>query len=529
MKTTIKRFFLILPVMFCMVLGLAVPLSSYAIDFGNSIVPLGYSDSVSNIPSSFDSFSWVYPDFNSFSSSSDFSRYIDSSNPYFFFEFASQNNSALPTLDYTTCQCCFSFGSDLSDYNCTVSGNLLTCTFNSRIMYYRFTSTHAGGGVGRGLNYVYSFTYDLSSREIFVYNANHDVLLHVNGGNVKDIVSNLPELSNNLDVSVEFQPALSGSVDRTITNGSGASGLSQGFNMTVSNNGRVPCQYRMAIFEGTSILAYPSGGIYSDTDNCIYAYLTKQWVMAADISTMRHIYAYETATKQFTSCNWHYLAAGATDEQFFKFSQINFKPNVEYTVIVEAVPNSGGMTSIYFTGNTLARGDGEHAMDSSFEQYILSNDDIEVVHRSTFTIPNLSDVTYNPDDSSNGLIPNSSHEDYARAINTRDAYEKERYANSYNAVQNSSGQVDYTSKNLYDDPNSFWNKTYDPSSYSTLYPNYRTGFNNTPSSVNNLSSSISNFGSFLQSIFSYFPSGVFAIFNLALVMVVIIAIIKVVR
>lgn len=502
MKTTIKRFLLILPVMFCMVLGLAVPAVSSA-----------YVDS------DFYSYSDLYSDF---SNSSD----------YIVFKFESIQNYG------TSLWTCGVFLSGF-DYSVSSSGSVYTISVphnsSSILPFYYMYRNFGDTRTPRTEGDIHSFTFNIDTSELHFYSSSGEEIesfVPSSSNSLFDCQYDLEGVSAGLNVSVEFQPDLSGSVDRTITNGSGASGLSQGFNMTVSNNGRVPCQYRMAIFEGTSILAYPSGGIYSDTDNCIYAYLTKQWVMAADISTMRHIYAYETATKQFTSCNWHYLAAGTTDEQFFKFSQINFKPNVEYTVIVEVVPNSGGMTSIYFTGNTLARGDGEHAMDSSFEQYILSNDDIEVVHRSTFTIPNLSDVTYNPDDSSNGLIPNSSHEDYARAINTRDAYEKE------------DGTIDYSSYNAYDDPNSWindpkiksseeWyalgNTFYDDGVTSLSYSGSSFGSGFVPASVGSLGTGVANFGLFLTSVFGLLPPAFSSLLTIGLITIVIIGIIKAVK
>ena len=303
--------------------------------------------------------------------------------------------------------------------------------------------------------------------------------------------------------------------------------------MTVTNNSRFGVQYRMAIFEGTSIVSFPSGGIYGDTDNCIFAYLTKQWVMAADISTMRHLYSWETATKQYTSCNWHYLIAGAFDEQFFKFSQINFKPNVDYTVIVEAVPNPGGMTSIYFTGNTVVGSNPNHSMDSSFEKYILSNDDIQQVYCSVFSINDLTGATYDPNDTSNGIIPNCNHEDYARAINTRDAYERE------------DGSVDYTSYNAYDDPDSWINDPKIKSSEewlalgNTFYEDGVTslsysgssfaGSSFVPASVGSLGSGISNFGYFLTSVFGLLPPAFSSLLTLGIITVVIIGIIKAVK
>ena len=233
--------------------------------------------------------------------------------------------------------------------------------------------------------------------------------------------------------------------------------------------------------------------------------------------------------KQYKGCTWHYLASGGVDEQFFKYSQINFKANQTYTVIVEAVPNDSGIASLFFESN--CRVHSSNAPVGS-DQYVLSDDAIEQVYLSTFQITNLSDVTYNPSDSSNGIIPNSSHEDYARSVNSRDAFETEN------------GTIDYTSYSAYDDPDSWLNDPkikssdewralgnvfYDDGVTSLAYASYSSGSSFTPALVSNLSSSIANYGSFLQSIFSYFPAGVFAIFNLALVMVVIIAIIKVVR
>lgn len=520
MIKVVKRFLLILPVMFCMVLGLAVPAvsSSYYIQtwngsFAGTFTP--YSSSLSDF------------EFRSDIASMISSCSADVLQPYIAFSFCSQDSSVLPTLSYYSCSAVFACQSEFGSltYHTDFYNGFPLYIFDDTsygFYYSRFvTDGHSSSSQSGMWRNIYGFSVNPTSHELIIFDSQDHISTIIPSGCIYEFESNLPELSNNLDVSVEFQPALSGTVDRTITNGSGASGLSQQLKMRVINNCRFAIQYDMQIVkteqnklrDWTSLGSYSSAQEFNEAvfdDDPIFIYYDNDWVYAHSLDDSGS-YFNGIPTKQQKSTQYHYLAAGASDDVTFNYSQINLEEGCSYTVTVRAVKCDYDCASELLI----------NAIEDVYpEMKQISLGDLEVVYSSSFSMLQYKDVKYDPSDSSNGVVPY----DGSKGLSF-----KERYANSYNAVQNSSGQVDYKSKNLYDDPNSFWNKTYDPSSYSTLYPNYRTGFSNTPSSVNNLSASISNFGSFIQSIFSYFPSGVFAIFNLALVMVVIIAIIKVVR
>lgn len=505
MKKVVKSFLLILPIMFCMVLGLAVPAVSSAADFRDSYY---ICDSV--FCPSFNSSS---NGINSYSSISTLSA--SSPSNYIYLCGSGYDGNYIYSNSLL-----FSFSSP--SISVTSSGYRVDGSFSLK---YRFRKCDSNDFSIISSYGVYSQSFSnhyliVSGSQVDIYTNSDSLVLHTNL-DIFAFESDISDFSDSLNVSVEFQPDLSGSVDRTITDGSGASGLSQQLKMIVTNNSRCAIQYDMQIVkteqnnlrDWTSLGSYSSAQEFNEAvfdDDPIFIYYDNDWVYAHSLDDSGS-YFNGIPTKQQKSTQYHYLAAGASDDVTFNYSQINLQEGCSYTVTVRAVKCDYDCASELLI----------NAIEDVYpEMKQISLGDLEVVYSSSFSMLQYKDVKYDPSDSSNGVVPY----DGSKGLSF-----KERYANSYNAVQNSSGQVDYKSKNLYDDPNSFWNKTYDPSSYSTLYPNYRTGFSNTPSSVNNLSASISNFGSFLQSIFSYFPSGVFAIFNLALVMVVIIAIIKVVR
>lgn len=311
-----------------------------------------------------------------------------------------------------------------------------------------------------------------------------------------------------LDVSVFFRPSLSGEVDRMLTDSDGTKSMVSQMRMTVINNSSFPIQYKMYIVKKNQTTSRPfdaSGGKASHyqvyDDDPVFVYYSNEWVYSPNIDNSADWYN-GIPQKQNKASEWHYLDNGGSVAVMFNYSQINLIENEEYICYVEAVSNDYGIASKMFVSQATSE-----AAYPEFKH--IFSDNIQVVYKSEFSMLHYSDVKYDPSDSSNGVLPYSSYAD------------GQSYDFSYNAKETEDGDIDYESKNVYDDDNSWWNNSYNPN--GSYYPSSSSSGSG---SFNSLSSTISGFFSLVNTTLSYFPSSTLSVFTLGLTSIVIIGFIK---
>ena len=307
--------------------------------------------------------------------------------------------------------------------------------------------------------------------------------------------------SNALNVEVSFSPALVGVVDREIDNNGVKSYMSE-LKMTVINHCSYPVQYKMDITAKNQTNSRPSGSTDYTTyydDDPVFKFYSEDWVwnksgLAADSSDsndLGNIWS-DVPFKMEKGSEWHYLGSRLTKNQTFKFSQINLRQGVEYTVTVYACPSLNDYATENFTSNI-----------SDINDYTLDSSTIEVVYQSDFSMLQYDDVVYNPNDDSNGVLPFNGYDGSAPS---------EKYDKSYKAWESLDGNVSYQNK---DGLPSYHTYGSGGSNYVALDGNY-----------NNLIAKTSGVYIFISAVLSYFPTDIFIVLNIALWSIVIIVIIR---
>lgn len=323
-----------------------------------------------------------------------------------------------------------------------------------------------------------------------------------------DIIHNA---DNTPHVSVSFSPSLSGNVNREINNNGSISYLSN-LNMTVSNSSSFPVQYKMYIMKTEQTTHRPynfdssagTEGISSSwhtkyDDDPVFIYYSDEWVYSTNLDYSDQYYNGQPQ-KQNKSTEWHYLSAGSSSTVNFKFSQINLQEGCSYTCYVEAIKCPYDCASRMFVSLATS--------EAAYPEYKqLLTDDKVLVYQSSFTMLQYSDVKYDPSDKSNGINPFS---DYA---------DLQGYNLSYNAIQDSNGNVDYSSKNVVTDKNSWWYTRSQNLSYNTVSDSGSFG------SITNYTT---NFLSFISSVLGFFPQTFLSVFTVGMTSLVVVGLIKVV-
>ena len=366
-----------------------------------------------------------------------------------------------------------------------------------------------------------SSPFDLSNSDSVSEPSHYSYYIYTNHPDIQ-----LPDFaytsgSDQLKVDVKFDPALSGIVDRNVS-GSFVSS----FNMTITNNSKSPIQYRMAIFEG-NVNSFDSCYSPYNNSNCIFTYMSHDWIYSKDVSKMRSLTATDNLLLQNVGTSWHYLEGKSSFSQTFNYSQINFSKDKTYSVVVEAGLTNLDHASSYFVENIVSLNRVEN-LDKENLKYILDYSTFSTVFSSTFSFDSLKGISYDSSDNSFGIIANSSGDDYTYATHDREAFYDEN------------GNFDYTSYNPFDDEDSYvynspikspeeWkdenNIIYDDSLILGSI-NSSVGFSSGDFSFG---SGFSNFGNMLASVFNIFPSNFWKMFTAGFISIIIIAIVKAVK
>lgn len=318
-------------------------------------------------------------------------------------------------------------------------------------------------------------------------------------------------------INVSFTPALVGQVDRTITTSSGNKALTQDLIFNISNSGNSACQYQWYIVaknQNTHRGDSFSPATYFD-DDPVYKYYTEEWVYSQvkelQISQKKDFFDKLLSAvtpwsndndeepskypfKQNKATDWHYLGAGSSQTQTIHFSQINLKQGVEYTVVVKAVDCPYDYASLISP---------EDNVDTSSLLCEINFHNAQVVYTSDFTMLQYDDIVYDPNDDSNGIIPYNGYEGNYQGI---------LYDNSYQAIENPDGSIEYKSFEYKQNDND----------------NFFSGSNsqNNNTKYNTVLSQSTSVLSFFGTVLGFFPSDVFVIFNIALWLALIIFVVR---
>ena len=313
--------------------------------------------------------------------------------------------------------------------------------------------------------------------------------------------------NGSLNVDVRFRPGLSGQVDRMLDNGDGTKSMVSQMRMTVVNNSRFPIQYKMYIMKkhrstsrGGNLGAQHVNEKYDDDP--VFIYYSNEWVYSNSLDNSSDWYNGHIQ-KQNKSTEWHYVSAGGSVAVLFNYSQIKLVENEEYTCIVEAVRNDYDCSSRMFVYHSTS--------EAAYLEYKqIWGDDKATVYQSDFSMLHYSDIKYDPNDTSNGVNPYGSYGDSLS------------YEWGYNAVDEGNGNVDYNSKNLFKDKNSWYNTQYNPNGIVVPGSYSSSG----SSSFDNLSGTLSGYFNFVSSVLGYFPGSVVSVFSFGVTAIVIVAFFK---
>lgn len=310
--------------------------------------------------------------------------------------------------------------------------------------------------------------------------------------------------SDLLDVEVSFSPALVGVVDREINNNGVKSYMSE-LRMTVINHCNYPIQYKMDITAKEQSNTRPSTSsanlntYYSD--DAVFKYYKENWVwnksgLAADpndSSDLGNDWS-DVPIKYNKASEWHYLGARDTQNQTFKYTQINLREGVEYVVTVYACRCDYDMATENIVDDCTT------ASVSDLMQ--IDNSSIQIVYCSEFSMLHYSDVVYNPNDTSNGVLPYNGYDG---------ASPSQKYDNSYNAWELIDGEKSYKSYDAL--------PSYSPGGYSS-------GSVQLNGDYNGVLAQTSSVFLFISNVLGYFPTDIFIVLNICLWSIVIIVIIR---
>lgn len=490
-----KKFFLTLPLLFTLIFSFVVPLGASATEL-EFITPPSYSTypSLSEEITEECSSASQFP----YSSSSDFINNGYSS-PYLLFQCYTRHSTE-SNIFYSYSFFFFLQGDPSSvsvENNSGVYHISTTSTFS--FGYTSFCNTVTSSGVESYQNRPFSHWNDRHDYTDIIYSTKTNSLFFCRSdkeftkfnGVFKYIESDLSDFTDKLDVQVGFSPTLQLNIDRQSFDSNGNSLMGQDLKIKVLNNSSKSIQFQMYIqpYTESGQLTDKIYQLYREPDY-FYSYnLTN----GSDFSTGNII-------KMCKPVKWFYLEPGEKFEQVIQWSQLPLESLVHYQCIVEAVFNPYDMATEAFCNNDFDR-----------EMYVINKENIEVVFSQEFSVIDLSDVPYNPDNKANGVLPNYSD------------YDRELLDKQWNSYYDKDNTFHGSSGNLITDKNSWYNNPIKPS-YDNSY-----NFNNPNSNNYDLADQTSGYFSMVRTVLSFFPSWFWSMFSFGVLSLIIIGIIKVLK
>ncbi|MBO5334226.1 MAG: hypothetical protein J6B37_08985 [Clostridia bacterium] len=411
---------------------------------------------------------------------------------------------------------------NLTDVELITNGDSYTCSSGLQcfVRYYKYNKTYAAGWIFEGRGGIDG----TSNRHFWYFTPANGFFEHKSAvastGNtpyeLSDIVTepnfytwyldtnSLDLDGSKLDVSVIFNPDLSGVVDRSVTLDDGSTALKNSLNMIIRNNSKFDIQYSMSIYRKED---YPEIGGTAPGVYPVFRYFTKDWVYGNSLDNSAAYF--NSVEKQNKATASHLLWSGRTDTILFDYNQLPLSEGVEYTVVVTATRND------YKYASEIIVPSYEDIYPDLFQVYQQ-----EIVFRSDFIMKQYSDVKYDRNNTNNGVLPYQGKDDYSA------------YENSYYAKEDSDGNIDYEGKDVYNDPDSWYNDKFNHDiDFDKAYPGLvgdKESGGSSDGTFTSFASSFTNYFQFLSFIFNYFPVGIKNVFLIGFVGIMAVVLLKVV-
>ena len=299
---------------------------------------------------------------------------------------------------------------------------------------------------------------------------------------------------NALNVSVEFTPPFTGSINRE-SETNGVKLLMQDFKFTVTNRSRQPIQYVMFISEpGYTPSSFNTPGNVTGSaltlnfdDRLKFLYISEEDVYLNQGNAFRSL---------VMSC-WHFVRLNSSDSVTLHWDMLDLAANHQYDVAVYA------MFGVCDDVSTISAPNGNFVLpdDSSKSIHEVDFSTVQQVYRSTFSVVNPAE--YNPNSTSGSAIANNHSTDYRGLMQQIKGYygsDGKFHTTNYNTAD---GIVTLT-------PDGFRPASPSSNPYSGSHK-YDSG-----TSYDTFLSNLSNSFGFISAVLGFFPSDVFVVLNLSL-------------
>lgn len=307
------------------------------------------------------------------------------------------------------------------------------------------------------------------------------------------------ENESTLDVSVSFNPELSGAFSRTVMQ-NGSKVTLDTLNFTVTNNSNFPIQYIFAIvnrdedfflYNENNSFSVPNGKVFGG--NPSYVYVKDEWLYLPSGETKKNV------TSTFAPSSWHYVSSKNSDSVTIGFNQMKLNIGVYYNVYVYAIRNDSNQVLCI-----------PYNIDSwqYNEDYVIDFTSAELVYSSEFTI--LNPATFDP---------TANDGSYAFDIDDRQLFNR---ANGY-IDDNGNVVIDRIDTDSLIGSSDSWGSQFDSNAWDIYYKNQNT----VSSDIDQLSRNFSSFFRFVNKVFSYFPKNYQSIIILGLTSMVVLGLFKV--
>lgn len=371
-----KKILIALPVIFCLILSVCVPLSTFAL----------YDVSELNFYS-LEDFQKDYP--------------LEEYDRYFYFYGQSDTS-------YTNT---FSYYAPFNEQEASIeeSSDFIKITFSDEQDLLRNVYSYGFFESGYYHFDYSSIVYYPDSESIYFYDNINNLVIYYDSTLARPLglETNLKQASSLPDVYVEFIPDLNGIVSRDILINGNAGKLSS-ISMFIENRSSFNIQYKVEINkanQSNSRWDYESPDNYSRDnlsssfdDDPVFVYYSNQQVYS-HVKTDNNIpgFGYHSPTSLYTKASYfHKLDKGQSETVSFPLSMINLSENVDYRVIVTAYK----LDYQYVTEATYPL-DPDNVDKSNFE---YDSSIFLVAYDSVFRFSDLSGVKYNPDQTSGNIL-----------------------------------------------------------------------------------------------------------------------------
>lgn len=305
--------------------------------------------------------------------------------------------------------------------------------------------------------------------------------------------------SSSLNVDVVFSPELTGAFSRTVMQ-NGQKVTLDTLNFTVTNNSNFPIQYIFAIvnrdedffvYNDSNSYSVPNGKVFGG--NPSYVYVKDEWLYLPSGETKKNV------TSTFAPSSWHYVSSKNSDSVNIGFNQMKLNIGVYYNVYVYAIRNDSSQVLCI-----------PYNIDSwqYNEDYVIDFSFAELVYSSVFTISNPATFDPTANDGS-----------YAFDIDDRQLFNR---ANGY-IDDNGNVVIDRIDTDSLIGSSDSWGSQFDSNAWDTYYKNQNT----VSSDIDQLSRNFSSFFRFVNKVFSYFPKNYQSIIILGLTSLVVLGLFKV--